>query len=85
MKETFNSIVRLLPAYKEKIEFLLMTDENFLELCTDYIFCGNKVLEMKKEMDKNRRLIEEFEGLQQQLELEILDTVNKNRNNPEKI
>jgi hypothetical protein len=85
MQEKIKSIVRAFPDYEEKIEFLFMNDASFRELCTDYIFCASKILDMKKELGNYGAQIEEYEDLQWQLEQEILNLVITNRNSPEKI
>ncbi len=73
------SIVQIFPDFEERIDFLFQADEMFRDLCTDYILCASKVLEMKKEKRKNKSQIEEYEELQKDLEQEILQMISKNR------
>jgi hypothetical protein len=46
-------------------------------VCKDYIFCASFVLDLKKEMDKNKEQIDEYEDIQLHLEQEILKIISK--------
>ncbi|WP_157243518.1 hypothetical protein [Algoriphagus resistens] len=77
MKEKINTIVRIFPGKEEVIELLLLSNPNFLELCTDYMLCSSRILEIKKELEKHNVQIKEYEDLQRNLEEEILIYINK--------
>ncbi|PZX55584.1 hypothetical protein [Algoriphagus chordae] len=77
MAENIESIVRVFPLYEEKIDFLFQADENFRDLCKDYLLCAGNVLEMKKKADSYSAEIEEYEELQRNLEQEILHIIIK--------
>ena len=77
MYKKYSAVVQLFPDYEEKISFLLQTDENFRELCSDYLLCVSMILVRKKEIDKNRAEIAEFEDLQKAMKVEILREIQK--------
>ncbi|MCK9452662.1 MAG: hypothetical protein M0Q90_13290 [Bacteroidales bacterium] len=77
MDKNIISIVRVFPDFEEKIDFLFQSDENFRDLCSDYILCAAMVLEIKKESTKNSAEIAEYEELQRNLEEEILQKILK--------
>jgi len=81
MKNKIHSIAQLFPDFEDRIEFMFLHNESFRELCTDYIFCASKILDLKRELHQHRAEIEEYEGLQQQLEQEMLDLILENRIN----
>ena len=70
------SIVQVFPHFEDKIEYLFTTNANFRELCTDYIFCASKILDIKKEKKKYTSQIKEYEDVQRNLEQEILKMIN---------
>jgi hypothetical protein len=77
MQINIHSIVQIYPDFEEKIERLFLTNANFREVCKDYIFCASFVLDLKKEMDKNKEQIDEYEDIQLHLEQEILKIISK--------
>ena len=77
MYKKYSTVVQLFPDYEEKISFLLQTDENFRELCSDYLLCDSMILVRKKEIDKNRAEIAEFEDLQKAMKVEIFREIQK--------
>lgn len=79
MQRNVNSIVQILADFEEQIEFLLLTDANFRELCKDYMICASAALESKKEKDKSQEKIAEYEVVQLNLEQEILKFISKTR------
>jgi hypothetical protein len=72
MQKNINSIVHMFPEFEKNIGFLFQTDENFQDLCKDYLICARNVMEMKKESDKCKKQMEEYEDLRKELEQEIL-------------
>lgn len=72
MNKKIISIVQVFPDFEEKIDFLFQTDENFRDLCSDYILCTAMVHKMKKERDTNFESLEEYATLRKELEKEIL-------------
>lgn len=79
MNKKINSIVQIFPDFEEKIDFLFQTDENFRDLCSDYILCAAMVQKMMKDLKKETSSREEYEELQQNLEEEILQILTKDR------
>ena len=77
MYKKYSTVVQLFPDYEEKISFLLQTDENFRELCSDYLLCVSMILVRKKEIDKNREEIAEFQDLQKTMKVEIFREIQK--------
>ncbi len=77
MKKRLVSIVQLFPDFEVKIDFLFQNDENFRDLCSDYILCTSMVLERKKVLNNSIDDIGEFEELQHELEKEILKEILK--------
>lgn len=82
MQKKIISIVQIFPDFEEKIDFLFQTDENFRDLCSDYILCAVMVQKIKKEQDTDLENRKEYEELQQHLEEEILQNLMKDKNNP---
>ena len=39
MQKEIDHIIQLFPVFKQKIDFLFQTDENFRDLCEDYLLC----------------------------------------------
>ncbi|MCX7551262.1 hypothetical protein [Xanthomarina sp. F2636L] len=72
MNKKMIPIVQLFPDFEEKIDFLFQTDENFRDLCSDYMLCASMVLEDQ---------ILEYKELLRELEAEILKEILKNSNN----
>lgn len=77
MYKKYSAVVQLFPDYEEKISFLLQTDENFRELCSDYLLCVSMILVRKNDIDKNREEIAEFQDLQKTMKVEILKEIQK--------
>ena len=71
MQSNVDAIVQLFPDFEQKINFLLQYDENFRDLCTDYILCSAMVLVRKKGTQIINEELAEFEVLQHDLLLEI--------------
>lgn len=71
------SIIQIFPDFEEKIGFLFQTDENFRDLCLDYILCASMALEMKNDAPKIDAKLMEYEELQRNLEEEILQRIMK--------
>ena len=82
MHKKIASIVQLFPDFEEKIYFLFQNDENFRDLCSDYMLCLSMILDRKNEMNEYRAEIAEFEEIQQNLEAEILKEIMKEYINP---
>mgnify|MGYP003479035722 CR=1 FL=1 len=80
MNLKIDPIVRIFPDLEEKIDFLFDNDENFREICSDYMLCTSMILEGKKEMNKNWEEFVEFVALQRDLEEEILKEILKENN-----
>ena len=74
-KET-DPIIQLFPDFKQKIDFLVQTNEDFRDLCSDYMLCLSMILDRKNERDKNKEEFAEFEELLQNLEAEILKEIS---------
>lgn len=75
MNEKIVSIVQIFPDFEKKIDFLFRTDENFRDLCSDYILCAAMVRKMMNDLKKDNSSREEYEELQQNLEEEILQNL----------
>lgn len=76
MHKKAHSIVQLFPDYEEQIGFLFQSDENFRDLCSDYLLCISMVLERKNDINKKQEEITEFEDLQRNLKAEILNEIS---------
>ena len=76
MQKKRDSIVQLFPDFEKKIDFLFQNDENFRDLCSDYILCISMILDRKNELNKNKEEIAEFEDIRQNLEAEILNKIS---------
>jgi hypothetical protein len=79
MEEKVRSVVSVFPDYEERIDFLFIHDENFRDLCADYILCASRVRELKTELEIQPKKLEEYEELQHHLEEEILNLITVKR------
>ena len=79
MNKKIISIVQVFPDFEEQIDFLFRADENFRDLCSDYILCAVTVQNIKKQADADIESREEYEELQQHLEEEILQNLMKDK------
>ncbi len=77
MYKKYSDVVQLFPEYEEKIGLQLETDENFRDLCSDYLLCVSMILVRKKEIDKKKEEIAEFEDLQKTMKVDILREIQK--------
>ena len=82
MENKIVSIIQIFPHFKEKIDFLIHTDEDFQELCLDHILCAAMIVDIKEKLNKHTEEIEEYEELQRNLEEEILQMILKPTNEP---
>jgi DNA-directed RNA polymerase subunit N (RpoN/RPB10) len=78
MQDSKESIVHLFPDFKERIDHLFRTDENFRDLCADYILCARTLMNLKRTKDNHTDDLTEYNDLKQSLEEEILHFLNKN-------
>jgi len=83
MNKKMIPIVQLFPDFEEKIDFLFQTDENFRDLCSDYILCVAMVQKMKKESHLDIQSREEYKELHESLEVEILQNIMSDKKNLE--
>jgi hypothetical protein len=81
MQEKINSLVRAFPDHEQKIEYLFMNDASFRELCTDYILCASKILDLKSSLEDCSDQTKEYEDVQRNLEQEILKMITIKKNN----
>ena len=72
-------IVQLFPIYKEHIDFLFQTNENFRDLCSDYMLCTSMTLDRETVQNKKKEDIIELEAIQHGLEAEILEEIIKQK------
>lgn len=77
MYTNINSIVQLFPDYEHKIDRMFQYDENFRDLCSEYMLCASMILERKNQINKHLEEIAEFEELQRLMEEEILREILK--------
>lgn len=79
MHKSIDYITRLFPEFEEKINFLFQTNEDFRDLCSDYLLCNKMILERKKVLEKNQLEITEFQELQRSIEGEIYNEIVKEK------
>jgi hypothetical protein len=77
MYKVRNSIVQQFPDFEEKIDFLFQTDENFRDLCSDYLLCISMILVRKNNIEYNKSEIGEFQHLKKDMKEEILKEIQK--------
>lgn len=77
MQKDIHSIVRIFPDFEEKIEFLFLSDENFRELCSDYMLCAKSVQDIRDDLIRYKEQIKEYEEVKKNLEQEILRMIVK--------
>jgi hypothetical protein len=80
MQKEIGPIIQLFPDFKQKIDFLFQTDENFRDLCEDYLLCVGNALTLKRDTNNSKEQIEEFEEIQLSLEQEILERITQIKN-----
>ena len=80
MNKEIDLIIPLFPDFKQKIDFLFQTDENFRDICEEYRLCTGRLLELKREEKNNGVSIQEYEDLQQSLKQELLEQIIQNKN-----
>ncbi len=79
MQKDLHTIVRVFPDFEEKIEFLFLSDENFRDLCSDYMLCAKSVQDIKEDLMRYKEQMKEYEGVKKNLELEILRMIVKSQ------
>lgn len=77
MQGKIRSIVSRFPEFEEKIDFLFQTNENFRDLCSDYILCARTLQGLRNDLDVNLDRINEYDDLQQGLQEEILRFITR--------
>ena len=77
MHKIRNSIVQQFPDFEEKIDFLFQTDENFRDLCSDYLLCISMILVRKNNIESDKMEIGEFQHLKKDMKEEILKEIQK--------
>lgn len=70
-------IVQLFPNYENRIDFLLQSNENFRDLCADYMLCNSMVVIRKNNITTNIDEFAEFVKMQKEMEIEILNEIIK--------
>ncbi|GGG47239.1 hypothetical protein [Bizionia arctica] len=76
MRKEVDSIIQLFPDLEEEIDDLFQIDENFRDMCSDYMLCRSMVLERKNDRNINREEFADMEVLQRSLEEEIRVQLN---------
>ncbi len=61
------------PSFKEKINWLITSDEEFIEICGDYLLCYNEIVKMNQMYDQPLVRINDYHELLESLEQEILN------------
>ena len=79
MQKNMHKIILIFPDFEEKIETLYSSNENFRDLCSDYVLCAKSVHEIKEDCNKYKEQIEEYEGLKSNLKEEILSMITKEK------
>ena len=79
MQKNMHKIILIFPDFEEKIETLYSSNENFRDLCSDYVLCAKSVHEIKEDFNKYKEQIEEYEGLKSNLKEEILSMITKEK------
>ena len=77
MHKEIVSIAQIFPGFEKKIDFLFQTDENFHDLCSDYVLCTSMLHKGQKELNIGNQKINEFKDLQRELENEIREEILK--------
>ncbi|MDW5290588.1 hypothetical protein [Formosa sp. PL04] len=71
MHKNVDYIIQLFPDFEEQIDFLFQTDENFRDMCSDYMLCKSMIQELKNKKIIHSEDFTEMEALQQSLKEEI--------------
>lgn len=79
MQKNMHKIILIYPDFEEKIETLYSTNENFRDLCSDYVLCAKSVHDIKEDLNKYKQQIEEYECLERNLKDEILSMITKEK------
>lgn len=80
IQQSLLTICDRFPDRVETIKALFNNDESFNTLCEDYRRCADALQHWKQSLDENAPMrVDEYEVLLQELEEEILQTVNESR------
>ncbi len=71
-----NTIFQIFPSYQKEIDLLYQDDQNFRDICSDYLLCSAMVLEKQNEGIKTAEFAE-FVALQKDMKAEILNKILK--------
>lgn len=71
-----NTIFQIFPSYQKEIDLLYQDDQNFRDICSDYLLCSAMVLEKQNEGIKTAEFAE-FVALQKDMKAEILNEILK--------
>jgi hypothetical protein len=66
-------IANRFPSFKEKIDWLITSDEEFMEICGDYLLCYYEIVKLNQMYDQPLVRINEYHELLESLEQEILN------------
>ena len=76
------TVMNHFPDKKIVINQLFPANENFRDLCEDFVLCLNTIEKLKShDVDENRKNLEVFEHTLEELELELISNFSKSANN----
>ena len=67
-------MVNYFPDFRNEIQLLLLHDQNFIEVASDYVYCRNELTQLKK--SESTHLIDQYYLTIKDLEEELLIILN---------
>ena len=77
MYKKIDAIVHLFPDFEQKIRVLFEIDEDFRQLCFDYMLCISMISDRQEQLNKNIEEIAEFEEIESDMKQEILKEISR--------
>lgn len=75
-QDILNTILDKFPERVNALHKLFLKDENFREICEDYVFCLDSIGKILITNERKDKILKEYENALQDLELEMLEYLN---------
>jgi hypothetical protein len=68
-----HKIIERFPSFKEKIEYLIVHNGEFQDICEDYLLCHEEIVKMNEKFNQPLLKINEYHELLASLEQEMIN------------
>lgn len=75
-QDILNIIHDRFPEMDDSLNMLFLKDENFHEICEDYVLCLSSMSKIIITNKKNDKILKEYKNALKELELEMLEYLN---------